>query len=100
MGEVRVRREVGKGRAGLAERRGPGPAGGARRPGFPSRSLAASSVLTALQSEQTAGEGAVSGQIGERPRSGPPASSPESLGSRGLETRVPESDTELPSGTE
>lgn len=65
-----MRREVGKGRAGLAERRGPGPAGGARRPGFPSRSLAASSVLTALQSKQTAGEGAVSGQIGKRPRSG------------------------------
>lgn len=50
MGEVRVRREVGKRRAGLAERRGPGPAGGARRPGFPSGSLASSSVLTALQS--------------------------------------------------
>lgn len=74
--------------------------GEARRPGFPCRSLAASSVLTALQSKQTAGEGAASDQVwGETPQ-GPLPLLLRAPGSRGLETREPESAPELPRGTE
>lgn len=97
MGEVRARREVEKGGEEGARARWRGEA---RRPGFPSCSLAASSVLTALQSKQTAGEGATTDQVwGETPPRPQPFLQ-RAPGSRGLETREPESATELPRWTE